>query len=153
MLKWYLHDFVYPKFIGACETLGAIPTTKLAFAMECPDVLPHVGIFRKALRKKITFTYQNGKTSSNGLQTRLGTMRTRVLSVDLVLVDVLFEMHDLIEDEAADGAVVCLALVQRGVHFDVTRQRRVAEKPLAAVAACQRFGVIAAMHGHVLLQI
>ena len=80
-------------------------------------------------------------------------MRTRVLSVDLMLVNVLLEVHYLVEYETADRAVVSLALVQRGVHFDVARQRRVAEKPLAAIAASQWFGVIAAMHGHVLLQI
>ena len=80
-------------------------------------------------------------------------MRTRVLSVDFMLVNVLLEMHDLIEYETADRAVVGLALIQRGVHFDVTRQRRVAEEPLTAVAARQRFRVIATMHGHVLLQI
>ena len=51
----YLHDFVYSKFIGARETLGAVLATKLALAMECPDVLPHVGIFSKALRKRKDF--------------------------------------------------------------------------------------------------
>ena len=69
-----------------------------------------------------------------------------------MFVNVLLEVDDLVKDEAADGAIIGLALVQRGVHFDVARQRRVAEKPLAAVAACQRFRVIAAVHGHVLLQ-
>ena len=53
VVTWYSHDFMYSKFIGACETLGAVLATKLAFAMKCPDVLPNVRVFCKALRKKI----------------------------------------------------------------------------------------------------
>ena len=47
---WYLHDFMNFQLIGASETLGAILATKLALAMECSDVLPHVRILRKALQ-------------------------------------------------------------------------------------------------------
>ena len=79
-------------------------------------------------------------------------MRTRVLAVVLVLVHVFLEMHDLVEYQATNGAVVGLAFIQRSVHLNVTRQGRVAEESLAAIVACQWLRVLAPMDGHVLLQ-
>ena len=43
--------------------------------------------------------------------TRLRTMRTRVLAVDLMLVHVFLQMHDLVEYDATNGAVVGLAFI------------------------------------------
>ena len=45
------HDFMYFKFIRACETLDAKLAIELAFTMKCPDVFSHIGILCEALQK------------------------------------------------------------------------------------------------------